>query len=97
MMATQSVPHQLCWPTLPLAVYREIAAHLQQVSGVEVELLPQTASSFDYELSQVGGLQIKMPSSMAPESYQRVQEILEYYRDCFGEWQLLDGCAVEMT
>jgi len=33
-------------PGLPLAVYREVAAHLQQVEGVETGLLPQTAQRF---------------------------------------------------
>jgi len=38
-------------PGLPLAVYREVAAHLQQVEGVETGLLPQTAQRFDYTQS----------------------------------------------
>jgi hypothetical protein len=33
---------------LPLAVYREITAHLQQVSGVEVQLMSQSSPHFDY-------------------------------------------------
>jgi hypothetical protein len=43
---------------LPLAVYREIAAHLHQVEGVEVGLIPQSSQQFDYNQSQIGGLWI---------------------------------------
>ena len=46
------------FPGLPLAVYREIAAHIRQVLGVEVGLIPQTSSEFDYNQSQISGLWI---------------------------------------
>lgn len=79
----------LAIPTLPLAVYREVAAHLRQVEGVAVELLPQTATSFDYLQSQVGGLQISHPIPLAPAQQQRLQQILDYYGQRFGAWQPL--------
>ncbi|HLO87369.1 MAG TPA: hypothetical protein VK203_20510 [Nostocaceae cyanobacterium] len=66
---------------LPLAVYREIAAHLQQVVGVEVELIPQTSSEFDYYQSQTGGLSIRWTPQSGRESRQRVQQILAYYQN----------------
>ncbi|MUG98992.1 hypothetical protein F7734_44535 [Scytonema sp. UIC 10036] len=65
---------------LPLAVYREIAAHLRQVEGVEVSLIPQTSQEFDYNQSQVGGLSIEYTSSSNLQSRQRVQQILTYYQ-----------------
>jgi len=40
-------------------VYREIAAHLRQVEGVETGLYPSQAEQFDYNQSQVGGLWIQ--------------------------------------
>jgi hypothetical protein len=83
----KAIPRQVCWPTVPLAVYREVAAHLRQVNGVEVELLPQIASQFDYELSQVGGLHLSWPEDLSSEAQAKVLKILEYYRQRFGEWR----------
>ncbi len=65
---------------LPLTVYQEIAAHLRQVEGVEVSLIPQTSQEFDYNQSQVGGLWIEYTSSSNLQSRQRVQQILTYYQ-----------------
>jgi hypothetical protein len=79
--------YSLAIPTMPLAVYREVAAHLQQVEGVQTELLPQTATTFDYRLSQVGGIQISHPSTLAAHQQQRLQDILDYYGQRFGAWQ----------
>lgn len=71
---------------MPLAVYREVAAHLRQVSGVEVVLLPQTAQVFDYQQSQVGGLQFQYASDADEATCQRVEQILQYYGDRHGAW-----------
>jgi hypothetical protein len=81
-----TIPERLCWPKLPLAVYREIAAHLQQVEGVTVTLLPQKATKFDYELSQVGGLQIAIAGDSVSVR-NRITQILQYYRSRFGDWE----------
>lgn len=70
---------------VPLAVYREIAAHLQQVEGVTVECLPQTSTQFDYLQSQLGGLRIQMPEN--PVLGQQVDHILAYYVDRYGAWE----------
>jgi hypothetical protein len=86
MTQIQMIPRQVYWPKMPLAVYREVAAHLRQ-AGVEVELLPQTADYFDYELSQVGGLRIDEPDGLDAASQARVLRILQYYRDRFGKWR----------
>jgi hypothetical protein len=68
---------------LPLAVYYEIAAHLRQLSGIQVEILPQTAPNFDYLQSQVGGLSIDC-SKLIVVDRTRATEILEYYRNRYG-------------
>jgi hypothetical protein len=86
MTQIQAIPKQVYWPKMPLAVYREVAAHLRQV-GVEVELLPQVADYFDYELSQVGGLRITGADELDTVAQTRLREILHYYRERFGEWQ----------
>ena len=69
---------------LPLAVYREIAAHLRQVPGVEVDLIPQSSPQFDYNQSQIGGLHISWAANSTSESRQRVQQILAYYQNRYG-------------
>ena len=79
-------------PTLPLAVYRELVAHLHQVNGVEAGLLPQSSQQFDYTYSQVGGLWLKYPSDIdALELNQamrrRIDQILAYYSDRYGAWK----------
>ncbi|WP_017314482.1 hypothetical protein [Mastigocladopsis repens] len=66
---------------LPLAAYREIAAHLLQVEGVEVTLIPQTSEQFDYNQSQISGLWIEYTPNFGAQSRQRVQQILTYYRN----------------
>ncbi|MGI0493157.1 hypothetical protein ACN4EG_15340 [Alkalinema pantanalense CENA528] len=71
--------------SVPLAVYREIAAHLEQVDGVVVECLPQTAREFNYLQSQLGGLRIELPDR--PETQHQVDHILAYYGDRYGAWE----------
>ncbi|MBD2778736.1 hypothetical protein [Iningainema tapete] len=66
---------------VPLAVYRELAAHLCQVEGVEVGLIPQTSQNFDYNQSQIGGLWIEYTPNSHPQSQQRVEQILAYYQN----------------
>ena len=66
---------------LPLAVYREIAAHLHQVEGVEVDLIPQSSQEFDYNQSQIDGLCILWTPNSGSESRQRVNQILAYYQN----------------
>lgn len=74
-------------PELPLAVYREVSSHLQQVEGVETELISQKSSQFGYSKSQVGGLWIRYPANLEPSSQERVEEILAYYAARYGAWQ----------
>lgn len=81
---SQALRYDVQWHNLPLAIYREIAAHLQQVSGVHTELLPQTSQQFDYQQSQVGSLQIRYDSEIEPAGRQRVDQILAYYSDRYG-------------
>ncbi|MCC5616333.1 hypothetical protein LC605_14900 [Nostoc sp. CHAB 5836] len=69
------------FPGLPLAVYREIAAHLRQVEGVEVDLIPQSSQQFDYNQSQIGGLSMSWTENSGLESRQRVNQILNYYQN----------------
>ena len=78
---------QLTCPKLPLAVYREVAAHLRQVEGIETGLISQRSQQFDYYQSQVSALWIEYAVNLDPLSHQRVEEILDYYAQRFGPWQ----------
>ncbi|MEO0684059.1 MAG: hypothetical protein AAFY76_03165 [Cyanobacteria bacterium J06649_11] len=69
---------------LPLAVYREIAAHLGTLTGIEVGLISQTSQEFDYNQSQVGGLWIDYGSSSNSQTKQWVKQILAYYQHRYG-------------
>ena len=68
---------------LPLAVYYEIAAHLRQLPGIQVEILPQNNANFDYLQSQVGGLSIDC-SQLSVIDRSKATEILEYYHNRHG-------------
>ena len=81
---SQALRYDVQWQNLPLAIYREIAAHLQQVPGVQTKLLPQRSEQFDYHQSQVGSLQIQYDSEIEPAGRQRVDQILAYYSDRYG-------------
>jgi hypothetical protein len=80
---------------LPLAVYREVAAHLCQVDGVEIELLPQQSQQFDYRLSQVDSLWIQYPDDLNSACCQQVEQILAYYSDRYGAWETVESNAVK--
>lgn len=72
---------QIEFPSVPLAVYREIAAHLRQLLGVEVGLIPQTSSEFDYNQSQIAGLWISWQSQPEEETRERFNQIVAYYQN----------------
>lgn len=87
--AIPQVEYRLHSPHLPLAVYREVAAHLRQVDGVSTGLLPQTAKTFDYLQSQVGGIWIRYSADSADLCQPQIETILTYYGDRYGQWETL--------
>ena len=86
----QCLRYQVCCPDLPLSVYRELAAHLQQVNGVEVGLIPQGPDLFNYHRSQVGGVWFQISESSDTSgsfpsfSKKQVDRILAYYQERYG-------------
>jgi len=74
-------------PSLPLAIYREIAAHLRQLDGVTVEIIPQSSSEFSYFKSQVEGLRLSYSSTISSGEKQYCKEILNYYEQQYGTWE----------
>ncbi len=89
--SSPQVEYRLHSPRLPLAVYREVAAHLRQINGVETGLLPQTAPHFDYLQSQVGGLWIRYAAAAADACHAQVEAVLTYYGDRYGHWETLSN------
>jgi hypothetical protein len=77
---------QLTAPKLPLAIYREIVAHLRQVKGVNSGLIPQKSPKFDYLQSQVGGLWIEYETELTPAQEEKVKQILAYYAQKYTPW-----------
>ncbi|MEM9924223.1 MAG: hypothetical protein AAF915_10820 [Cyanobacteria bacterium P01_D01_bin.50] len=69
---------------LSLAVYREIAAHLGNVTGIEARLIPQTSQEFDYNQSQVDGLWIDYAKNSSLQTKEWVKQILAYYQHRYG-------------
>lgn len=86
-MSNLSSQETITIPSLPLAVYQEIAAHLQQLDGIEVEILPQSSTNFDYFKSQVEGLLLRYPADFPQEDQERLEEILSYYQQHYGQWE----------
>ena len=83
---------QLTCPQLPLAVYREVAAHLRQVEGIDTTIImrslePDPTEKFDYYQSQVAALEIGYEENITDVDRQRVAEILDYYAKRYAPWQ----------
>jgi len=74
------VKHHLTFQKMPLAVYREVAAHLRQVDGITTGLLPQTSPEFDYTESQIGALWLEHPTDLDALGRQRLVAILNHYQ-----------------
>lgn len=84
-MSTIQFPLTLEFEQMPLGVYREVQAHLQQLQGLEIQLLPQTSPEFDYGQSQLGGIRLEQaPDQPFVESDRPLlQEILRYYHHLY--------------
>lgn len=86
-------PQELICPQLPLAVYREVVAHLRQVERVDAKLIMRSiehdpTAKFDYYRSQVSALQIDYPADLTGEVQQQIERILDYYAQVYAPWQI---------
>jgi hypothetical protein len=81
---TQIYREKIAYPNLPLAVYREIAAHLGQVSGIQTQLIPQRSDRFDYSHSQIDHLELSYPQLLGESDRQHLEDILAFYGDRYG-------------
>lgn len=82
-------------PRLPLAVYREVAAHLRQIIGVDAGLIVKPLKcdreTFDYHASQIESLWLEYSSDLSPVDRQRIQAILDYYGKRYQPWELIES------
>ena len=83
---------QLSCPQLPLAVYREVTAHLRQVAGVDASLIMHSlehdpANKFDYNQSQIAALQISYAENVSATEQEQVAAILDYYAQRYYSWE----------
>lgn len=96
MELSPSKPQQLTCPRLPLAVYREVVAHLRQVEGVDAELIMRSTQhdppeKFDYAQSQVAAIQIVSQGDLTTPGQQQVNQILDYYARVYSPWQVVSN------
>jgi hypothetical protein len=81
----------ICNHQLPLAVYREIAAHLQQIDGINVEFLAQIEREFSYLGSQLGGLKVTGIENMSDRDRHTFDRILNYYAARYDAWESISS------
>ena len=88
---SSTIRQEITCPKLPLAVYREVKAHLRQVEGVTVGLISQPietkSESFDYNESQIKSLWLQYDHNLSSKNQQRIEEILDYYAQRYNTWQ----------
>lgn len=69
-------------PDITLAMYRELASHIEQIVDVSSELFWQESTEFSYLGSQIGGMWLVYPQSLATQSQILIKDILNHY----GDW-----------
>ncbi len=85
-MPPQAAQFTISNDRIPLAVYREIAAHLQQIAGIAVADLAPPKREFDYLQSQLGGLKITGADRLLEIDRLRLDRILDYYANRYDRW-----------
>lgn len=83
-MLLMTTKFSITYPNLPLAIYREVAAHLRQVRGVVAEVLPQTSAEFNYNQSQSGGLLLEYSPDIDSQERAQAEAILSHYATIYG-------------
>lgn len=69
-------------PDIALAMYRELASHIEQVEDINAELFWQESTEFSYLGSQIGGMWLTYPQSNSEDSQALIKKILNHY----GVW-----------
>lgn len=69
-------------PDIALAMYRELASHIEQIEDVNAELFAQESKEFSYFGSQIGGMWLTYPHTLPTKSQALIKNILNHY----GAW-----------
>lgn len=69
-------------PDIALAMYRELASHIEQIEEVSVELFAQESQEFSYLGSQIGGMWLTYPATLTTQTQNLIKNILNHY----GNW-----------
>lgn len=69
-------------PDIALAMYRELASHIEQIDDVTAELFWQESTEFSYLGSQIGGMWLTYPQLISEQSQVLIKNILNHY----GDW-----------
>jgi len=83
----RSFSETISYSNLPLAIYLEIAAHLEQISGVRVQIVPEDQPKFAYHHSQAKGMIINAAEEISPVQKKLMQSILDYYTSLYGAYR----------
>ncbi len=73
---------------MPLGVYREVAAHLQQIQGVTVAFLAPIDREFSYLESQVGGLEITLTDRFNDRDRILLDRLLDDDSQRYARWEI---------
>lgn len=87
-MIPQTPVFTICNYQMPLAVYREVAAHLQQIAGITVTFLAPIDRAFSYLESQLGGLEITGADRLTESELRLLDRVLSYYAQRYDEWEI---------
>lgn len=72
-------------PEITLAMYRELASHIEQIENISCELFEQESLEFSYLGSQIGGVWLTYSQNLSPASKNLMSNILNHY----GKWEEL--------
>jgi hypothetical protein len=77
-------------PDIALAMYRELASHIEQIEDVTAELFWQESTEFSYLGSQIGGMWLVSPQTIPTQSQVLIKKILNHY----GVWTAEPDLAI---
>ncbi len=80
-------------PDIALAMYRELASHIEQIEDVTAELFWQESAEFSYLGSQIGGMWLIYPQSLPEQSQVLMKNILNHYGNWTSESQRVEKGA----
>lgn len=77
-------------PDIALAMYRELASHIEQIEDINAELFWQESTEFSYLGSQIGGIWLTYPLTISTQSQDLLKKILNHY----GNWSIEPSMSI---